>query len=110
MSTADENSRTLGEIARRLDDVAQRFEALANKLDTTYLRRETFVSYRELAEAEHQRLRDGDEAQKALVAEHVRRIADLEEGRKWLSRWVFAAAGSAVVALLMTLAQSGAKP
>lgn len=110
VATDEDSSRTLGEIARRLDEVAARFESLANKLDTTYLRRETFTSYRELAVAEHQRLQDAQAAQKELVQEHVKRIADLEEGRKWVARWLFGAVGTAVVTAVFTLAQSGAKP
>lgn len=100
---------TLAELTRRLDEVAQRFEALANRLDTTYFRKESFVSYRELADAEHQRLRDADKAIKAQITDLTRRIADLEDGRKWISRLVIGFIVTAVLAAFLVV-KTGAHP
>lgn len=92
--------RTLGELARRLDDVVSRFEALANKLDVTYVRTELFVSYQKLAEAEHTRLKDANDTLKV-------RVAELEDGRKWISRLVLGFIILAVIGSVITVAKVG---
>lgn len=93
--------RTLGELARRLDEIVSRFETLATRLDTTYVRQELFSSYQKLAEAEHARLNDANEALKAKVAE-------LEDGRKWISRLVLGFIIIAVLGAVFTVAKVGA--
>jgi hypothetical protein len=94
---------SMAELARRLDEVAQRFEALANRLDTTYLRREIFNSYRELADA-------SVKSQSERMDEMKARITELEEGRKWLSRLVIGFIVVAVLGAVFTVAKTGAHP
>lgn len=95
--------RTLGELARRLDDVVSRFEALANKLDVTYVRTELFISYQKLAEAEHTRLKDANDTLKI-------RVAELEDGRKWISRLVLGFIVLAVLGTVVIAKVAGAHP
>lgn len=92
MATAAD--RSWGELARRLDEVAQRLEALANRLDTTYVRKELFESYKALADAERQAL--------------LKRVDELEDGRKWLSRLIMGFIILAVLGAVFTVAKTGA--
>lgn len=91
--------RTIGELARRLDEVVTRFEALANRLDTTYVRQELFISYQKLAEIEHTRLSDANDVLKG-------RVAELEDGRKWISRLIIGFIVLAVLGAVFTVAKT----
>lgn len=100
-------SVTSEEVQRRLGEVLDRFEALANRLDLTYVRRETFDSYKELMTA---RL-DAARTEKEALAQQVKsekealeaRVKVLEEDRTAKNRLVWGALVSGVGSLAVAL-------
>ena len=99
--TPAQAAQATAEIARRLDEVAGRFEALANQLDMKYVRNDLFTAYKELVEAKNK-------VQDQALADTQKRVAELEDGRKWLSRLIIGFIVLAVLGAVFTVAKTGA--
>lgn len=85
-----EYDRTLGEVARRLDEVFTRIESVTSDLPKTFVNKDLFEAYKELANANHDKLQiQIDQAEK--------RVADLEDDKKWLYRLII---GAVILAVL----------
>lgn len=91
----------LGEVARRLDEVFRRYESIANDLPKTFVSRDLFESYKDLAKTQADGLQ-------ILIGTQEKRIADLEDDKKWLYRLVI---GAVIMALLgVVLGLAGGNP
>lgn len=99
----DSNDPTLGEIARRLNEVFAKFDQVTSDLPRTFVNKDLFDAYKELAKANHERLQAELEAAKAS---HEKRIADLEDDKTWLYRLVIGAVILAVLAMVIGTAHT----
>src|SRR3954452_9967270 len=85
---------TLGEIARRLNEVFAKFDQVTSDLPRTFVNKDLFEAYKELAKANHDRL------QVELDASE-KRIEALEDDKKWLYRLIVGAVILALVGLVV---------
>lgn len=94
-TTQQINQATLGEVARRLDDVFNRFETMANDLPKSFVTKDLYEAYKEVAKAEHNALL-------IQMGSQTQRIAELEDDKKWLWRLVVGAVILALLGLLFS--------
>lgn len=117
----------IGELSRQVRDVLVRFEGLATRLETQFVRSENFQLYKqlvdtaisnlqqrvsELASAEQMKnLREDvdDKASKGHVSNLERRVADLEDDKKWLVRLVVGFIILGVLGAVFAVSQAGGR-
>lgn len=121
----------IGELSRQVRDVLVRFEGLATRLETQFVRSENFQLYKqlvdtaisnlqqrvsELASAEQMKnLRedvDGlgqGKASKNELTNLERRVADLEDDKKWLVRLVVGFIILGVLGAVFAVSQAGGR-
>lgn len=93
----DGYEQSLGEVARRLDDVFKRYEQIANELPKTFVTKDLFEARVEVILAQIE----------AKTSSHIvleKRIADLEDDKKWLYRLIIGAIILALLGLLISAA------
>ncbi len=96
----------VGELSRQVQQVLMRFEGLAARLETQFVRTETYEMYKLLVDQAIRNLQDTtkqlatfettqnlrteveSKASKGLVTSLEQRVDDLEDDRKWLIRLV----------------------
>lgn len=122
--TDTENVGT-GELSRQIRDVLARFQDLATRLETQFMRTDTFVFYQRLIDKATKDLEDSvrgkastdslltlsNSLDKKADAERVRRLEDrvddLEDDKKWLTRLVFGFIILGVLGALFAFSQLG---
>lgn len=119
----DHDTPGIGELSRQVRDVLLRFEGLATRLETQFVRSDNFNLYKQLVDqsiaglestiqslARKDRLDAveddlDDKCDKATVNALTRRVDDLEDGKKWLTRLVVGFIILGVLGAIFTLSQ-----
>lgn len=114
-----------GELSRQIRDVLSRFQDLATRLETQFMRTDTFIFYQRLVDqsiaeiksalltkASEEKVQNLDDAldgkaSKAELESLKSRVSDLEDDKKWLTRLVFGFIILGVLGAVFAVAQLG---
>lgn len=121
----EEDGVGIGELSRQVQQVLIRFEGLAARLETQFIRKETYDMYKQLVDQAISQLQDtvkslasaetarnlreevDKKASKGQVEGLEQRVVELEDDRKWLIRLVLGFIVLSILGAIFVVSKGG---